>query len=124
MKLIHAIVPAAALSLFGTAAIAQDAGGAAAPSQPPAAQAPATPQGGASASVTDAEVGQFVKAVTAVQAIAKDPATPAADKQTKMAAAVQQTGLPPERFNQIASASQSDPALMQRIQAAAAKPQG
>ena len=41
-----------------------------------------------------------------------------------MAAAVQQSGLTPQRFNEIAEASNADPALMQRIQNAVGKMQG
>ncbi|GLK44995.1 MULTISPECIES: DUF4168 domain-containing protein [Novosphingobium] len=46
------------------------------------------------------------------------------DKQAKMAQAVQQEGLSPERFNEVASAARADPALQQSIQAVAAKVQG
>ncbi|MGG2007252.1 DUF4168 domain-containing protein [Novosphingobium resinovorum] len=41
-----------------------------------------------------------------------------------MAQAVQQEGLSPERFNEVASAARADPALQQSIQAVAAKVQG
>ncbi|GGB92078.1 hypothetical protein GCM10011494_08070 [Novosphingobium endophyticum] len=60
----------------------------------------------------------------AIQQIEKDPTASAEDKQPKMAAAVQASGLTPQKFNEIAAASQSDAALMQRIQMAAGKIQG
>lgn len=74
-----------------------------------------------SADVNDNEVGQFATAVVAVNKIQQDATVADADKQTKMAAAVTGSGLTPHRFNEIAKASQADPALMTRIQAAAAK---
>lgn len=90
------------------------------------APAPQTPPAGtttAGKSYSDAEVDQFAKAVLAVQNIQQDTTAAPADKQTKMAAAVQAAGLTPEKFNEIASASNADPTLMQRIQAAAGKAQ-
>ncbi len=65
-----------------------------------------------------------MKAALSVQKIQQDTAIPETDKQTKMAAAVQGAGLTPEKFNQIATASQADTALQQRIQAVATKIQG
>lgn len=76
------------------------------------------------ATFSDMELEQYVRAALAVQQIQQDSATPDADKQTTMAAAVQQAGLPPEKFNEIATASQPDPALQQRLQAIAGKLQG
>ncbi|GGC14017.1 hypothetical protein GCM10011494_36030 [Novosphingobium endophyticum] len=72
-------------------------------------------------SYTDREVEQFAQAVMAVQQIQQDTTASAADKQTKMATAVQQSGLTAEKFNEIASAAKSDQTLMQRIQLAAGK---
>jgi len=72
------------------------------------------------ADVTDSDVDQFATAVLAVQKIQKDPAVADSDKQKNMADAVKQAGLTPEKFNAIAKASQADPALMKRIQTAAA----
>jgi hypothetical protein len=91
----------------------------------PPSTAPATPEVPApAATFSDMELEQYVRAALAVQQIQQDGATPDADKQTKMAAAVQQAGLTPEKFNEIATASQSDPALQQRLQAIAGKLQG
>lgn len=97
------------------------AGGASAEQQAPA--TPSSPTSGAQAATTytETEIEQFAKAVLAVQDIQKDTAAPPADKQKKMAAAVQESGLTPQKFNEIAKASSTDPALMQRIQAAAGK---
>ncbi|OAN58612.1 DUF4168 domain-containing protein [Sphingobium sp. TCM1] len=119
MMFIKSIGPVAgfcALSLLaGTgAAQAQDA---ASPTVPPA--MPSAP--GQAGSFTDVELGQYVKAARAVQGIQQDTATPDVDKQARMAAAVQDAGLTPEKFNEISAASQSDPALQQRIQTVASK---
>jgi len=65
-----------------------------------------------------------VRAALDVQKIQQDAAVPMAEKQAKMAAAVGQAGLTPQRFNEIATAAQSDPALQQRIQALAGKSSG
>lgn len=94
------------------------------PTTTPAPQAPSSGPAQAGKSYSDAEIEQFAKAVLAVQKIQQDTTASATDKQTKMAAAVQAAGLTPEKFNEIASASNADPALMQRIQVAAGKVQG
>lgn len=109
MKFRHALLLAGA-TLITTPALAQDTAA-------PAASAPqaATP---APATVTDAELKQFAKAALAVDKVNKDAAVPAADKQKKMAEAVSGSGLPPARFNEIAQASQADPILQQKVQAA------
>lgn len=107
MKFRHALMLAGA-TLIATPALAQDT----------AAPAASAPQAAAPSAVTDAEVKQFAKAALAVDKVNKDAAVPAADKQKKMAEAVSSSGLPPARFNEIAQASQSDPALQQKVQAA------
>jgi hypothetical protein len=94
---------------------------------PPTADEPTTttaPSTAAPTSFSDADVDKFAGAALAVQKIQQDTTVPDADKQTKMSAAVTSSGLTPEQFNAIATASQSDPALMKRIQTAAAKKQG
>lgn len=129
-----AIGTAIGLAAFATtaqAAVPEAAGPSTTAQQPPApSQGPTTapqepPAGTATAgkSYSDAEVDQFAKAVLAVQNIQQDTTAAPADKQTKMAAAVQASGLTPEKFNEIAAASNADPALMQRIQLAAGKAQ-
>ena len=80
----------------------------------------ATAPGAAAGSYTDADVDKFAGAALAVQKIQQDASVADADKQTKMASAVTASGLSPEKFNAMATASQSDPALMKRIQTAAA----
>lgn len=90
-------------------ALAQDA---AAPAPAPA--APAT-----AGSFSDTDIKQFAAAAVEVTKIQADASIPAADKQPKMLAALQASGMPPEKFNQIGQAAAADPALQQRIQAAA-----
>ncbi|APR52394.1 DUF4168 domain-containing protein [Sphingomonas koreensis] len=109
MKFRHALMLAGA-TLIATPALAQDT----------AAPAESAPQASTAApsAVTDAELKLFAKAALAVDKVNKDAAVPAADKQKKMAEAVSGSGLPPARFNEIAQASQADPALQQKVQAA------
>jgi hypothetical protein len=118
-----------ATALCGTAALAQMAPQTTPPATPPTASQtapqttpPAAGQAapGAAASYTDADVDEFAGAALAVQKIQQDATVPDTDKQTKMSAAVTSSGLTPEKFNAMATASQSDPALMKRIQTAAA----
>ncbi len=78
------------------------------------AQAPAQ----APAPITDAEVTMFAKAALAADKVQKDTTIAPADKGQRLAAAVIGNGLQPARFNEIASASDTDPALKQKIQAA------
>ncbi|WP_315763932.1 DUF4168 domain-containing protein [Sphingomonas sp. Y38-1Y] len=117
------IAAAAIAATFAAAAGAQQtppAGGAADPAQsaPPAASATPPAASAAAGPVSDAEVGQFATALAEVDKINKDTAAPAADKQTKMAAAVTSAGLTPERFNTIATAMSSDTALQGKVAAA------
>lgn len=107
MKFRHALLLAGA-TLIATPALAQDT----------AAPAASAPQAATPSTVTDAELKQFAKAALAVDKVNKDTAVAAGDKQKKMAEAVSGSGLPPARFNEIAQASQADPALQQKIQAA------
>lgn len=96
--------------LMGTAAVAQQAQ---APAPPPAPQAQAGP-------VSDEEVSKFALAALIVEQIARDDSLDQEQKQTAMASAVGQAGLAPQRFNQIAVASQDDDELKERIHVAAA----
>ena len=109
MKFRHALMLAGA-TLIATPALAQDT----------AAPAESAPQASTAApsAVPDAELKLVAKAALAVDKVNKDAAVPAADKQKKMAEAVSGSGLPPARFNEIAQASQADPALQQKVQAA------
>jgi hypothetical protein len=71
--------------------------------------------------VSDAEVERFALAALLVQQIAEDQAVEADQKQATMAAAVEQIGLDPQRFNEIAEATQSDQELNERVQVAATR---
>lgn len=88
-----------------------------------AGQVQEAPQGDpkAAASVSDAEVDRFALAALLVQQIAADQAVEQEQKQAAMAAAVQQTGIQPQRFNEIAKATQDDQELNERVQLAAAR---
>lgn len=80
----------------------------------------AAPQSG----VTDAEVDHYAAAALAVQRIEREAAPEDENKPQRMAAAVEQAGLTPTRFNEIAKAQQGDPALQARIHDAAAERTG
>lgn len=95
---------------MGTAAVAQQA-------PPPA---PALEAQTEAAPVSEQEVDRFALAALVVEQIARDEALDQAEKQAAMMNAVQQTGLGPQRFNEIATASQGDPDLQERIRVAAA----
>lgn len=84
----------------------------------PAQAAPAAPAAGAS-NFTEADIKQFAAAAVEVTKIQSDTSIADAEKQPKMLAALQASGIPPEKFNQIGQAAAADPALQQRIQAAA-----
>jgi len=112
-RFVKMAVVSAACALGTTGAMAQ----AASQSTPPAATTP--PAGAATTAYTDADIDSFATAAIAVQKIQQDATVPDAEKQTKMASAVTSSGLTAEKFNAIAQASQSDPALMKRIQTAA-----
>lgn len=105
----------ASVALFAAyPALAQDQAAPAAPAAP----APAAPAAGAS-NFSDSDIKQFAAAAVEVTKIQSDTSIADADKQPKMLAALQASGLPPEKFNQIGQAAAADPALQQRIQAAA-----
>lgn len=83
---------------------------------------PESPAGSVAASVTDAEVGQFAAAMTAVRAAGPAAgATPTAEQQAAMAAAVSSSGLALDRFNAISNAVSTDERLRARLELAAAK---
>lgn len=114
-QMLKAGVASAALFAAYPALAQSDAAAPAATPAAPAAQAtPAAP-----ANFSDADIKQFAAAAVEVTKIQQDASISAADKQPKMLAAVQASGLPPEKFNQIGQAAAADPALQQRIQAAA-----
>lgn len=82
-----------------------------------------SPAGSAAASVTDAEVDQFGVAMAAVQPIAEalNGAAPNAEQQAQMAAAIEASGLPLERFNAISGAVSQDAHLRARLAVADAR---
>lgn len=106
----------ASAALFASAPLfAQEAAASAAPATP---ATPAAPSADAS-SFSDADIKQFAAAAVAVTKIQSDSTIADAEKQPKMLAALQASGIPPEKFNAIGQAAAADPALQQRIQAAA-----
>ena len=83
---------------------------------------PESPAGSVAASVTDAEVAQFGAAMVQVRAAAPAAgATPTAEQQAAMAAAVSASGLALDRFNAIAGAVSTDERLRARLELADAK---
>jgi hypothetical protein len=103
--------------ILASAAQAQDTQSA----PPAAAPAPASPAA-PNATFSPGDIQKFAKAAVALNKIQTDTTIAAADKQQRMAAAVQAQGLEPQKFNEIAQAAQTDTALQQQIQAAAAQP--
>lgn len=122
-RLQEAIIIKYALALLGApcmltvAAAAQEA--TPAPSQPAPTQ-PVTPeQIEPAGDVSDEEVSSFALTALVLEQVTRDTSLPEEKKQAAMMGVMQQTGMQPQRFNQIALAGQSDTALQQRIQAAA-----
>lgn len=105
-------------SIFLKSAMASIALAVAGPAMAQAAAAPAAPAAGAS-NFSDAEIKQFAAAAVEVTKIQQDSSIADTEKQPKMLAALQASGIPPEKFNQIGQAAAADPALQQKIQAAA-----
>jgi len=94
------------------AALAQDA----APAQP---QAAAPAQIEPAGEVDDDEVSRFALTALVLEQVAADTSLAKEQQQAAMMGVMQQTGIDPQRFNQIALASESDTGLQQRIQTAA-----
>lgn len=105
------IAAALTCALAATPALAQEAASEAAPAVEPAVEAAAP----TAAPITDAELDQFAGAAIKVNDIAQDAALSAEDKQAAMVEAVTGSGLAAERFNEIASKSQSDETLKARL---------
>ena len=98
---------------------------AAAPDAAAAAQeAPPPGEAAAAVEVTDAEVESFAKATVKLQAIDADASLPGDQKQAAMAAAVQEVGLDPAKYNQIAQAVGTDTALRAKVVEAMGKEAG
>jgi len=111
-----AAATAMALS-FAPAAFAQEAD-AGAPAQE------AAPPPAASQQFSDDQISSYVSAVGEIQKIQADTTLDAQTKQTQMASAVQAAGLDVATFNAIATQSQTDTALQQKIQEHLAASQG
>lgn len=119
MQHFRAIAMIMAGAAFAVPALAQDAAAPAAPAAAPAAATPsaatpAAPAAGSSSFAPD-QVTKFAKALTKVNAINTDATIPADQKQTQMVAAIEQEGLDPNTFNQIAQAYQSDASLRDQV---------
>ncbi len=85
----------------------------------PAQDAPASP----GTTFTPDEVQKFAKAAVELNEIQADTSIAEADKQQRMVAVVQNQGLDPQKFNEIAQASQTDADLQKQIQEAVASQQ-
>ena len=78
----------------------------------------------AAVEVTDAEVESFAKATVKLQKIDADASLAGDQKQAAMAAAVQEVGLDPAKYNQIAQAVGTDTALRAKVVEAMGKEAG
>ena len=123
MMKISMIALAGAMIAASTAASAQQAAAPAPGPADPAPPAAAAPAPAAAGPVSDTEVKQFATALVAINDVQKNPALSPTDKQKAMVAKVQEQGLQPQRFNEIAQASQSDTALQGKVQSELAKQQ-
>lgn len=90
----------------------------AAPATPATPATPAAPSA-AAGKFSDADIKLFAAAAVEVTKIQSDASIADSEKQPKMLAALQASGIAPEKFNEIGQAAAADPALQQRIQAAA-----
>ncbi len=97
------------------AALAQDT----APAQPQAPASAAPAQLPPAGEINDDEVSRFALTALVLEQVAADTSLAKEQQQAAMMGVMQQTGIDPQRFNQIALASESDTGLQQRIQAAA-----
>lgn len=91
----------------------------ASPAAPPADQAQEETQ----IVIEPQDIDNFAKAALKIGEIEQDASMDATQKQNAKLAAVQESGLDPVKFNAIADASQSNPELQQRVQAAVVKEQ-
>lgn|GEM_PF-1242036 len=122
-KFFAGVATAAALAL-SPAAFAQDVDSEEAATTTDAAAAEVTGEAdaadasaSAAVSFTEAQIASFAKAVSEVQTIQADSSLDATTKQTRMQTAVEASGLDIETFNAIATQSQADAALQEKIQA-------
>lgn len=82
-----------------------------------------SPAGSVGASVTDVEAGQFARAMAGLTPIAQslNGQAPDEEQQAQMAAAIEQSGLTLERFNEISGAIGQDEHLQARVALASAQ---
>ncbi|OYX65722.1 MAG: hypothetical protein B7Y88_07345 [Sphingomonadales bacterium 32-64-17] len=104
--------------LFASPAIAQMADSTA------EAEAPATGAVADAASFTDEEIGMYAEAAVEISALHSDATLDAQARQNGALAVLEQSGLAPQRFNEISDAARADPELAQRVQLAIASAQG
>lgn len=84
--------------------------------------APAPAEGSVAAGVSDEEVSQFSSAMARIrEVVPAGGAAPDADQQAAMAAAVANSGLSLERFNEVATAVSQDARLRARVELADAR---
>ncbi|WP_137680807.1 DUF4168 domain-containing protein [Aurantiacibacter suaedae] len=84
------------------------------------AQAPMTD----AASFTDEEIGIYAEAAVEISELHGDASLDAEARQNAALAVLEQSGLAPQRFNEISDAARSNPELAQRVQLAIASAQG
>ena len=101
------LVASSFLALSAAPALAQD------PAAPAAVPAPMAAQ----AEITDAELTSYAAALGKVTPLAQalNGATPTAEQQAEMAAAIEGSGLTLERFNAISQAASSDTTVRARV---------
>jgi hypothetical protein len=114
----QAVPPAAPEAIPPAADAGIEAAPPAADAAPPAAAAPQAPV--APSTVTEAEVKSYAQAAVTVQTINANTALDDDAKQQQMIAAVNQSGLAPERFNEISAAIDSDTTLRAKVETAMA----
>jgi predicted transcriptional regulator len=87
---------------------------------------PPSPAGSVAATVTDAEVEQFVAAMASVRPIAEsmNGATPTPEQQAEMVTAIEAAGFELDRFNAISMAVPEDAHLRARLAVAEARGNG
>ena len=110
MKKSLALVTAALAIATAPQAFAQDASS--------AKQADTNADAGAAGAFSDADVSAYASVAGQLNTIQANTALSDADKQTQMAAAVQQSGLDVAKFNAITEAAKTDTALQKKIQEA------
>jgi len=100
--------------ILGAAAIAAAPQVLAQEAAPPAPAEQAAP----TSSFSEADITAYAGVAVQINKIQADAALSEADKQTQMAAAVQNSGMDIAKFNAITEASKTDPVLKQKLQAA------